>query len=95
MTTREEHLFPEFSARCIEARGRLRRHMEERGLYESDGWKIYEFTRQVDGRTELVMRPLHRTLTAPEGLECVVAIDEPRYHASVECHVGKAPEARV
>ena len=86
MTTPEERLFPEFAARCNEARARLRAHMEERGLFERDGWKIYEFTRQANGGMELVMRPLHRTLTAPDGLECVVAIDEPGFSTSVECH---------
>ena len=82
----EKDLIPEFAARCNEARARLRSHMEERGLHERDGWKIHEFTRQVDGRMELVMRPLHRTLTAPEGLECVVTIDEPSFTASLDCH---------
>jgi len=33
--------------------------MDERGLYERDGWSIYEFTREVNGGTELVMRPIH------------------------------------
>ena len=59
--------------------------MAERGLREEDGWRIHEFTRQADGRTELVMRPIHRHLEAPPDMECVCAIDEPGTNISSEC----------
>ena len=45
--------YPELSAKCEKAREALREHMARRGLLERNGWKIYEFTRQVEGGTEL------------------------------------------
>lgn len=85
MTLREERLSAEFGARCEEARAALRRHMAERDLRERDGWRIHEFTRHAPGRIELVMRPVHRELTAPPDLECVCSIDEPGGNTSAEC----------
>ena len=81
----EKHAFPEFAAACEEARVALRKHMEESGLREQDGWTIYEFTREAKGRTELVMRPIHRDRNGPPGLECVCTIDEPGWKISSEC----------
>jgi len=74
-----------FAKACVEARAYLRRHMEARGLYESDGWKIVETVRQADGGSELVMRPLHLRLNAPDDLECVVSIDEDSTAVDVDC----------
>lgn len=65
-----------FAKACAEARAHLRRLMEESGFHEHDGWTIAESMRQVRGGTQLVMRPLHLRLTAPDHLECVVTIDE-------------------
>ncbi|HXF80108.1 MAG TPA: hypothetical protein VN598_14670 [Usitatibacter sp.] len=65
-----------FAERCEQARAYLRREMDERGLREQDGWCIAETMRATGGRTELVMRPLHLHLPAPDGLECIVEIDE-------------------
>ncbi len=72
----ERHLAQTFAERCEQARAYLRREMNERGLLEKDGWRIVESVRATGTRTELVMRPLHMHLAAPEGLECVVEIDE-------------------
>lgn len=85
MSTRDQNLFPVFSAACGAARESLWRHMEEKGLREKDGWRIYEFTRQVGGHTQLVMRPVHRELNAPPDLECLCSIDEPGSNVSSEC----------
>jgi hypothetical protein len=85
MNARDEDLSREFGLRCDEARAALQRHMAEHGLRIEDGWWIHEFTRQVDGRTELVMRPAHRQLPAPTDLECVCMIDEQGSNASSEC----------
>jgi len=85
MNGKDPVLFPEFAARCEEPRLALWGHMDERGLYESDGWSIYEFTREVDGRTELVMRPIHPHLSAPPGLECICTIEEPGSKVSSDC----------
>ena len=61
-------------------RDRARRYlwseMEKLGLREKDGWSITEFTREDKGGTQIVMRPMHRHLPAPHGLECVVGIIE-------------------
>jgi hypothetical protein len=89
MNSRDDGLFSEFSGRCEEARATLRGHMRERGLREQDGWTIHEFTRQVDGHTEIVMRPMHRHLDPPPGLECKCEIDEPGSHISAGCHTSR------
>ena len=73
---RENDLARTFAERCTEARAYLRREMNARGLCEEDGWRIAETLRSVGTRTELVMRPIHLRLPAPENLECVVEIQE-------------------
>jgi hypothetical protein len=50
--------------------------MAKLGLRREDGWTITEFTREDKGGTQLVLRPMHLRLKAPEGLECVVGIVE-------------------
>ena len=74
-----------FAAKCEEARRMLRGHMEARGLFEKDGWRINESIRHRQGRTELVLRPIHLRLDAPDGLECVVGIDEPGHKITADC----------
>ena len=82
----EERLAEAFSQKCEEARRTLLEHMEARGLYLTDGWRIMETTRIRDGGAELVMRPIHRVLPTPQDLECVVAIDlPPTSDVTVEC----------
>ena len=73
-----------FSRRRAEALAHLRAEMEKLGMHEADGWHIVETTRQVADGSELVMRPLHMHLPTPEGLECVVHIDE--IGSTVEAH---------
>ena len=85
MSERDKSLSLQFSARCEEARTLLRKHMAERGLREADGWRIHEFTREDDGRVELVMRPVHRHLKEPNDLECVCTIAGPGSDISAEC----------
>ena len=82
---KDERLVAEFAARCEEARASLRKHMLELGLRDEDGWRIYEFTRDVGGYTELVMRPMHSRLQAPSDLECSCAIDERGSNISAGC----------
>lgn len=72
----ETDLAQTFAERCAEARAYLWREMNALGLREEDGWRIAETVRANGLRTELVMRPLHLHLAAPDGLECVVEIDE-------------------
>lgn len=74
-----------FGKACAEARAHLRREMEARGLYESDGWKIVETVRQIEGGSELVMRPLHLHKAAPDDIECVVSIDEDSSAVDMDC----------
>jgi hypothetical protein len=85
MSTKDALVFPEFAARCEEARVALRKHMGDRCLHERDGWRIHEFTREVDGRTEIVMRPVHLHLNEPSDLECVCTIDEPGSKVTSDC----------
>jgi hypothetical protein len=78
-------LYPELSAKCEKAREALREHMARRGLLEGNGWKIYEFTRQVEGGTELVLRPVHTAHSSPDELECTCRIEEPGSQPIAEC----------
>lgn len=78
-------LYPELSAKCDKAREALLDHMTRHGLRQGDGWRIYEFTRKVGGRTELVLRPVHSALSTPEDLECTCHIEEPGAQAVAEC----------
>jgi hypothetical protein len=50
--------------------------MEKLGLRKEDGWSILEFTRESEGGTQIVLRPMHMRLTPPDGMECVVGIVE-------------------
>jgi hypothetical protein len=50
--------------------------MAKLGLRKEDGWSILEFTRESAGGTQIVLRPMHMRLPAPEGMECVVGIVE-------------------
>ena len=81
----DQELAAAFSAECSAAREHLRRVMASHGLHEREGWRIGESTRHVSGRTELVMRPVHRTLAAPPELECIVSIDEPGSRIESNC----------
>ena len=78
-------IYPELSAKCEEARKALREHMARRGLLEGLGWRIYEFTREVDGQTELVLRPVHAGLSSPDELECTCRVEQPGSQATTEC----------
>lgn len=82
---RDLALATEFAAKCEKARETLRHRMETRGLLEKAGWRINESVRHIEGRTEMVMRPIHLRLTAPADLECVIAIDEPGDQISSNC----------
>jgi hypothetical protein len=77
------------SARREAARAYLWREMNARGLFEHDGWRILETTRDMAGRTELVLRPVHTFLPSPEGLECIVEIHEDSF---VDSHCEPASE---
>ena len=81
----DQELAAEFSARRAHAEAFLWREMRKLGLRAEDGWSITEITRDRGGGSELVLRPIHRTLTPPEGLECVVTISEERGAVDSEC----------
>lgn len=72
----DRHPGESFSQRCAAARVHLLGEMERLGMRERDGWRIAESTRNVTGGSELVMRPIHRVLPTPDGVECVVRIEE-------------------
>jgi hypothetical protein len=85
-------LVKEFREQRAKAEAYLWSEMERLGMYARDGWSIQEFTREREGGSELVLRPLHRVKTAPEGLECVVRIRESAPHVDSHCDPPKKPE---
>jgi hypothetical protein len=87
MSARDDaYLATQFAMKRHEARVMLRKHMQDRGLLERDGWNIAEVVRQREGKTELVMRPIHLRLPSPDDLECVVAIDDAGSRIESECN---------
>ena len=79
-----------FLSRALtEARARAEQNlwaqMERRGLRQADGWSIVELTREGRGGTQIVLRPLHLRLPAPEDLECTVDIVEDTAGIQMHC----------
>lgn len=64
-----------FTRRLAMARQHLRREMTAHGLHARDGWRIAETVRMIEGGSEIVLWPVHRTLPSPAGMECVVSIE--------------------
>ena len=87
-------LSAEFAVKLREAHAHLRGEMQKLGLLEEDGWRIAEVIRECTGGSELVLRPLHLSLEAPEGLECVVWFVEEPAHVGAEC-LPPLPDATV
>ena len=65
-------LSAQFTDKVHHAYAYLRSEMGRLGLLEEDGWKIVQVTREGRGGTEMVLRPFHSKLAAPDGLECIV-----------------------
>lgn len=77
-----------FTDKVQHAHEYLQSEMKRLGLLEEDGWKIVQVTREGRGGTEMVLRPFHSKLEAPEGLECIVWISaEPKVDS--ECAPAK------
>ena len=74
--SRADLLARAFAAARERAQAYLWAEMEKSGLRREDGWSIVETTREAQGGTQIVLRPMHRHLPAPEGLECIVGIAE-------------------
>ena len=72
--TRTELLSAAFALHRVRAEKELREAMEASGLRREEGWSIVEFTREDDGRTQLVLRPLHLAKATPTGLQYIVEI---------------------
>ena len=70
------------------AEAHLWREMEARGLRKADGWRIVEFTREAEGGTEIVLRPLHLYIASPAGLECVVGVLDAAGEIRSQCDPG-------
>lgn len=62
----------QFTDKVQNAHAYLESEMKRLGLLREDGWTIIQVTREGRGGTEMVLRPFHSKLAAPEGLECVV-----------------------
>ena len=82
---RDKELSRAFAARCEEVRTTLKAHMHARGMHLEDGWRIHEALRHDDGRTILVMTPIHSRLPIPTDLECTCSIDEAGSDISSQC----------
>ena len=79
-------LSAQFTEKLQQAHSYLRAEMTKLGMLEEDGWKIVEVMRECAGGSELVLRPIHMKLEAPEGLECIVwFIEEPTTRIGAEC----------
>jgi hypothetical protein len=85
MTKPNESVAHEFAAEYEKVRAQLLQRMEERGLHARDGWRIHESIRQVNDGTEIVLRPVHLWLPAPDDLECTCWINEPGTAVSADC----------
>ena len=80
-----------FAERYVAARAHLRREMDELGLLEADGWLIAEHSREADGGSQVVLRPLHRHLPSPPGVECIVWVNQTGTSVEAECMPGGRP----
>lgn len=58
------------------AEAHLWAQMESAGMHRRDGWSVMQLTRERDGGSEIVLRPMHMSIPAPPGFECVVWIGE-------------------
>ena len=81
----DTELSVQFAEKMHNAQTYLRAEMDRLGLFERDGWKIVQQTRERRGGTEMVLRPLHLTLLAPEGLECIVWVSVAEPVVDSEC----------
>ena len=85
-TRRTDHqLSAALSAEIAKAEAHLWAEMAKLGLRREDGWKIMQATREGGGGSEIVLRPIHLRLPAPDGLECVVSIPETGGAVDTEC----------
>jgi len=86
MSHEDKQFAARFSAHRDEAKANLRHRMEERGLFERDGWRIVETTREARQGTELVIRPMHFKHRAPPDLECVVWVRTEDGSIDIRCY---------
>jgi hypothetical protein len=80
-----------FAERYAAARAHLRAQMEAHGLLESNGWRISETTSDGRGGYRVTLKPIHSRLATPEGIECVVWIEEDGGGVDAECEPGGRP----
>ena len=80
-----------FAERYAAALAHLRAQMDALGLHQSKGWRISETTAEAKGGFRLILRPIHTRLPSPEGVECVVWIDEGLGTAHADCLPGGSP----
>ena len=83
-----------FAEKLREAHEFLRGEMRKLRLLECDGWRIAESIRECEGGSEVVLRPIHFRLDAPEGLECVVTFTDEPLHVGAECAPAAASRRR-
>ena len=78
-------LTAKFAEKHRQAHDYLQGEMKRLGLLEENGWSIAEIVRECPGGSELVLRPIHRKLEAPAGLECIVWFVEEAENVGAEC----------
>ena len=83
--TPDDQVSDELSARIREAEEFLWAEMKRLGLLQKEGWRIVQSTRDVEGATEIVLRPIHLRKPAPAGLECVVRVHETSRSVDARC----------
>lgn len=81
----DAHLATTFAHKAKTARDHLWKLMESAGMTPQAGWRVGEFVRPVAGGSELVLRPMHQYLQAPQDMECVVWIDGGGASVEMEC----------
>ena len=80
-----------FAERYRAAKALLRREMDQLGLTEAAGWRISETHRDGRRGSEIVLKPIHLRLPAPDDLGCVVWVDETGEEVDAECTPGGRP----
>ena len=88
----DDRLSANLSAEIAKAEAYLWSEMEKLGMRREDGWAITQTTRDGRGGSEIVLRPIHMRLAAPDGLECVVHIVETGTSLGTECRTPEDDE---
>ena len=90
----DEDLSIELTRRCEAARNYMFGEMMRLGLTLEAGWRLADKVRHVEGRSEIVIWPIHTSFPSPDGMECVVSVNESGTEIRNTCEVPR-PSGRV